>query len=72
MEAVPSLGFESYRGQDFCNVHLFRISLRWTGCVYMKSSMTFIRGNRCIEREKDIFKNGREVKRLKECVLALN
>ena len=38
----------------------------------MKSSMTFIRGNRCIDREKDIFfENGGEVKRLKECVLAL-
>ena len=37
----------------------------------MKSSMTFIRGNRCIEREKDNVKS-REVKRLKECALALN
>ena len=37
----------------------------------MKSSMTFIRGYRCIEREKDIFKS-REVKRLKECALALS
>ena len=40
----------------FCNVHLFRVPRRWTGSVQMKSSMTFIRGNRCIEREKDTFK----------------
>ena len=59
----------------FCNVHLFLVPLSWTaGSVQMKSSMTFIRGtsNTCIEREKDIFKNGREVKRLKECALALS
>ena len=37
----------------------------------MKSSMTFIRGNGCIERKKDIFKIGGEVKRLKEFALAL-
>ena len=49
-----------------CNVHLFCVLLRWTGSVQMKSSMPFIRGNRCIEREKDILKIGREVKRLKE------
>ena len=38
----------------------------------MKSSMTFIRDNRCIEREreKDNFKS-REVKRFKKCALAL-
>ena len=35
----------------FCNVHLFRVPLSWTGGVQMKSSMTVIRGNRCIERE---------------------
>ena len=56
----------------FCNVHLFRVPLSWTGSVRMKSSMTFIRGNRCIEREEDIFKFGREVKRLKKCALALS
>ena len=56
----------------FCNVHLFRVPRSWTGSVQMKSSMTFIGGNRCIEREreKDNFKS-REVKRLKECTLAL-
>ena len=43
----------------------------WTGCVQMKSSMTFIRGNRRIAREKYTFKS-REVKRLKECKLALS
>ena len=55
----------------FCNVHLFRVPRSWTGSVQMKSSITFIRGNRCIEREKYNFKS-REVKRLKECALALN
>ena len=55
----------------FCNVYLFRVPLSWTGSVQMKSSMTFIRGNRYIDREKDILKFGREVKRLKECALAL-
>ena len=54
----------------FCNVRLFRVPRSWTGSVQMKSSMTFIRGNRCIEREKDNFKSG-EIKRLKECALAL-
>ena len=57
-------------GRFLCNVHLFRVPLSWTGSVQMKSSMTFIRGNRCIEREKDNFKS-REVKPLKECALAL-
>ena len=53
----------------FCNVHLFRVPRSWTGSVQIKSSMTFIRGSsRCIE--KDNFKS-REVKRLKECALAL-
>ena len=52
----------------FCNDHLFRIPLSWTGSV---QSMTFIGDYRCIKREKDIFKNGREVKRLMECSLAL-
>ena len=55
----------------FCNAHLFRVPRSWTGSVQMKSSMTFIRGNRCIEREKDNFKS-REGKRLKECALALS
>ena len=72
LEAVPSCGFESYRRLIFCNDVLFRVPLSWTGSVQMKSSMTFIGGNRCIEREKDIFKNTREVKRLKECALALS
>ena len=55
----------------FCNVHLFRVPRSWTGSVQMKSSMTFIRGNRCIERDEDNF-NSRKVKRLNECTLALN
>ena len=54
----------------FCNVHLFHVPRSWTSSVQMKSSMTFIRGNKCIENEKDNFKN-REVKRLKERALAL-
>ena len=54
----------------FCNVYLFRVPRSWTDSVQMKSSMPFIRGNRCIEIEKDNFKS-REVKRLKECALAL-
>ena len=48
-----------------------RVPRRWTGSVQMKSSMTFIRGNRCIEREKVNFKS-HEVKRLNECAQALN
>ena len=54
----------------FCNAYLFRVPRSWTGSVQMKSSMAFIRGNRCIEKEKDNFKS-REVKRLKEFALAL-
>ena len=38
----------------FCNVHLFRVPRSWTGSVQMKSRMTIIRGNRCIERERKI------------------
>ena len=38
----------------FCNFHLFRVPRSLTGSVQMKSSMTFIRGNRCIERERKI------------------
>ena len=41
-------------GFFFCNVHLFRVPRSWTGSVQMKSSMTFIRGDRCIERERKI------------------
>ena len=52
------------------NAYLFRVPRSWIGTVQMKSSMTFIPGNRCIERVKDNFKS-REVKRLKECALAL-
>ena len=55
----------------FCNVHLFRVPRSRTGSVQMISSMTFIRGKRCIENDKDNYKS-REVKRLKECTLALN
>ena len=36
----------------FCNAYLFRVPRSWTGSVQMKSRMTFIRGNRCIERER--------------------
>ena len=36
----------------FCNVHLLPVPRSWTGSVKMKSSMKFIRGNRCIERER--------------------
>ena len=57
--------------KSFCNVHLFPVPRNWTGRVQMKSSMAIIRGNRCIEREKDNSKS-REVKCLKECALALN
>ena len=55
----------------FCNVHLFRVPRSWAGSVQMKSSMTFNRGKRFIERENDTFKSC-EFKRLKECALALN
>ena len=37
-----------------CNVCLFRIPLSWTGSVQMKLSMTFIRRNRYIEKERYI------------------
>ena len=53
-------------------IFLYRVPRSWTGSVQMKSSMTFIRGNRCIEREKDNFKSCEVIiKRLKECALAL-
>ena len=55
-----------------CNIHLFCVPRSWTGSFQQKSSLTFIRGTRCIEKEKDHFKNGGEVKRLNECTLALN
>ena len=55
----------------FCNVHLFRVPHSWTGSIQMKSGMTFIRGNRCIEREKDNFKS-REVKHLREFAQAVS
>ena len=48
----------------FLNVHLFRVPRSWTSSVQMKPSMTFIRGNRCIEREKDNCKS-RESKTFK-------
>ena len=54
----------------FCNVRLFRVPRSWTSSVHMESSMTFIRGNSCTQRENDNFKR-REVKRLKDCALAL-
>ena len=47
-----------------------RVPRSCSGSVQMKSNMTFIRGNRCIEREKDNFKS-REVKCLNGCALAL-
>ena len=55
----------------FCNVHLFRVPRSWTGSVQMKSSMPFIRGYRCREREIYNFKS-RKVKRSKDCALALS
>ena len=71
LEAVRGVaGSNPTADKIFCNVRLFRVPRSWTGSVQMKSSMTFIRGNRCIEREKDNFKS-HEVKRLKECALAL-
>ena len=36
----------------FKYVHLLRVPCSWTGSVQMKSSMTFIRDNWCIERER--------------------
>ena len=54
-----------------CNVYLSRISRSWTDRVQTKSSMTFIRGEMCLEREKDNFKNGGDVDSLKESALAL-
>ena len=40
--------------KTFCNGHLFHVPRSWTGSVQLKSSMTVIRGNRCIERERKI------------------
>ena len=40
----------------FGNVHLFRVPLRWTHSIQMKSSMTFIRGNRCLKERKIFLK----------------
>ena len=54
-----------------CHADLFRVPRSWAGSVQMKSSMTFIRCNRCIETGKDYFKSC-EVKLLKECALALS
>ena len=59
-------GFESFCGQDFflfCNFRLFRAAGSSTGPIQMKSGMTFIRGNGCIERVKDNFLNGDVVHR---------
>ena len=49
LEAVRCWWFETYRVQDFCNVHLFHGSRSWTGSGQVKPSMTFIRGKRCVE-----------------------
>ena len=38
----------------------------------MKSSMTFIRGNKCTEKKKGSFKNDREAKRFNEGALAFS
>ena len=71
LEAVRCWWFESYRGQGiFGYVHLFHVPPSWTGSVQKKLSMTFILGNRYIEREKDYFKS-RETNHLKECAQAL-
>ena len=37
----------------FCNVHLFHVPRSSTDSVQMKSSMAFIGGNRCIDRERE-------------------
>ena len=47
------------------NVHLFRVPRGWTGSVQLKSSMPFIRSNRCIYTEKDYFINGETFKRVR-------
>ena len=54
----------------FCIVHLFRVPRSLTGSVQMKSNMIFIRGNRCIEKEKFTIKTVK-FKRLKDCAQAL-
>ena len=53
--------------------HIKRVMARWLQLwtCNLEDMRTFIRGNRCIEREKDNSKS-REVKRLKDCALALN
>ena len=54
LEAMPCGDSNPTVDKIICNVHLFRVPLSWTGSVQMKSSIKFIQGNRCIE--KDIFK----------------
>ena len=71
LEAVPWWCSNPTVDNIFGNIHLFRVPRSLTDSVQMKSSITFIQGNSCIEWEKDNFKKGCEVKRLKECALAL-
>ena len=57
----------------FCNVYFICAPRSWIGSVQMKSSMRSIRGNRCIERERETYNfKSREVKCVKDCSLALN
>ena len=53
LEAVRDVASSNPTVERFnCNVRLVRFPRSWTGSVQIKSSMTFIRGNRCIERER--------------------
>ena len=46
------------------NFQLSRVPRSWTGRVQMKSSTTFIKGNKYVQRERErYFKNGGVVKR---------
>ena len=53
--SLPCEGSNLTLNNIFCNFHLFRVPRSWAGSVQMKSRMTFIRGKKCIEREKDNF-----------------
>ena len=69
-------GFESYYEWDFfvmftCSVFIVAAGLaafKWNRAWHSSEVIC----NRCIEKKKDNLKNGGEVKRLNECVLALN
>ena len=50
---MPGSNPSADKNFSFCNFWLFRVPRTWTyGRIQMKSNMTFIQGNRSIERER--------------------